>query len=69
MLREKFETGPGFEPRTSRIPVQVRILLLKSKIVISKGTNYKFGSTYQFDFKIIKESMLLAKLIFVLPYL
>ena len=34
-----------------RIPVKVRIFLLKSKIVISQGTNYKFVSTYRFDLK------------------
>ena len=32
-----------------RIPVQVRIFLLKSETVISQGPNYRFVSTYQFD--------------------
>ena len=31
-----------------QVPVQVWILLLKSEILISRGTNYKFVSTYQF---------------------
>ena len=34
-----------------RIPVQVRIFLLKSEIVISEGKNFKFISTYKFDLK------------------
>ena len=33
---------------------QVQIFILKYKIVISQGTDYKFVSTYQFDLK--KES-------------
>ena len=32
-------------------PVQVQICLLKSKIIISQGTNYKFVSTYQLTLK------------------
>ena len=34
-----------------RILVQVQISLLKSKTVISQGTNYKFIFTDQFDLK------------------
>ena len=33
------------------IPIQIRILLLKSKIVVIQGTNDKFVSIYQFDLK------------------
>ena len=37
--------------------VQVQILLMKSKIVISQGKNFKFVSTYQFDLKTQKNIM------------
>ena len=40
--REKFEPEPGSEPRISRsevrFPFQVRIFLLKSKLLILQGT-------------------------------
>ena len=34
-----------------RIPVQVRIFLLKSEIVLSQSTNYRFVSSYTTDLK------------------
>ena len=48
-LKRKIRTWTGIW--TLDFPVQVPILLLKSKIVISRGTNYKFVSTYQFGLK------------------